>query len=269
MLCLALYLVLAALASFSLRLKNGRKFLNRVNYLLWKGCGQAAYSGIKHQILEICPTFVFLTFELVTITCIHISLQLSKEPVINQLAWFSLYLTRVSLILQDHLANAIGRCLMVAFREMNDEILAWEFSKFSQKLFINRNKLMTLTRGNSTLINFAADRFSYLSLALKELHQHYEFFWLPYFGHLCSVLIFMLAIIFLQDITTFTFINAMFSSVTTAKLLLVCFLLGDTSVQVSVFHEKAYRQCYGLLSIIVGGTSCGINWTHYGKNRGP
>jgi hypothetical protein len=236
LLCLTLYLVLATLASFSLRLKNGRKFLNRVNYLLWKGSGSAVSSSIKFQILEIFPIFVFLTFELVTITVLHFSIPLSNESFVKQLAWFSLYLTRVSLILQDHLANAIGRCLKIAFEELNDEILAWDFSKFTHKLFVNRKIIMT--GGNSTLIDSAADRFSCLSLALKELHQHYGFFWLPYFAHLSSILIFMLALIVLRDLTVITFVNAMFSSVTAARLLVVCFLLGDTSVQVS---EKSFE----------------------------
>jgi hypothetical protein len=236
LLCLTLYLMLAVLATFSLRLKNGRKFLNRINFLLWKGSGPAVSSSIKYQIFEIFPTFIFLTFELVTITSIHIFIPLTNESLINQLAWFSLYLTRVSLIFQDHLANAIGRCLKIAFKELNDEILAWDFSKFSHKLFVNRKKIMT--GGNSMLIYSAADRFSCLSLALKELHQHYGFFWLPYFAHLSSVLIFMLALIVLKDITAFTYVNAMFSTVTAAKLLVVCFLLGDTSEQVS---EKSFE----------------------------
>lgn len=239
LLCLTLYLALVILSSFSLRLKNGRKFLNRVNYLLWKGCSPAVYSSIKYQFMEICPTFVFFTYELATISFFHFALQIPNQSLINQLAWFSLYLTRLSVILQDHLANLIGRCLKRAFLEMNDEILAWDFSTFSQKLFVNRIKLMKLPSGNSTLIDSAANRFSCLSLALKELHEHHEFFWLPYIAHLSSVLIFVLALLVLQDPTTATLVNAMFSTVTAAKLLVVCILLGDTSEQVSVFHERA------------------------------
>jgi hypothetical protein len=266
LLCFTLYLILAALATFSLRTKNGRKFLNRVNHLLWKGCGPTVYSGIKYQILDICPTIIYLTFELITITFVHISLKLANQSLINQLAWFSIYLTRLSVIFQDHLANVIGRCLGRALREMNDEILAWDFS---QKLFTKRNKTMTLMSmsRNSTFINSAAARFSCLSLALKELHKHYEFFWLTYIAHLSSVLIFTLALVVLNDVAAFTYLNVMFSSLTATKLINVCFLLGDASMQVSL--KKALRKFYDyMFLIIVGGKSRGINWTRNGKSRG-
>jgi hypothetical protein len=229
MICLTTYQFLAIIASLTLRVKNGCTFINRVNFLLWEGCRSEMCYGIKYRFLELFPFFIFIGFELTILITFHLILRISSQPLIYQLTWFSLYLTRCSLVLQQHLGYAIGLRLKTAFVELNEEILTWDFS---HKIFSKRDKLTLINYENCTTIKSAATRFSFLSLALKELNQHFGLFWLLDLSHLCTILIFLLSQIILDKNASTFYLVSIFALVTAAKLTNICFLLGDASAQV-------------------------------------
>jgi hypothetical protein len=233
MICLATHLSFAILATLSLRLKKGRKFVNRVNFLLWGGCSSEICYGLKYHFIELFPFFIFISFELTILITFHSILSISSQPFLDQLSWFSLYLSRCSLVLQQHLGYAIGLRLKTAFTELNEEILNWDFS---HKIFSKRNKLTVMNCVNFTTIKSAATRFSHLSLALKELNQYYGLFWLLDLSHLCTILIFLLSQIILDNNASTFYLVAIFTLVTAAKLTNICFLLGDASAQVRSFN---------------------------------
>jgi hypothetical protein len=232
MICLTTYLFFAILATLSLRLKNGRKFLNRVNFLLWGGCRSEMSYGFKYRFMELFPFFIFISFELTILITFHFILSISSQPILDQLTWFSLYLSRFSLVLQQHLWYAIGLRLKTAFIELNEEILTWDFS---HEIFSKRNKLTVMNCVNFTTIKSAATRFSFLSLALKELNQYYGLFWLLDLSHLCTILIFLLSQIILDNNFATFYLVAIFTLVSAAKLTNICFLLGDASAQVRFY----------------------------------
>jgi hypothetical protein len=237
MLCLVIYCALEVLACSIQRFKDGRRFLNKINVLLWKASSGSTQitANLNRRTLEILPCILFLTFD-VSVTVIYHWLTLSAQPIFYQLTWLSFYSVRWSLIPLEHLGIAIATDLKKLFFALNEEILNLESS---QLFFVKTNTKRMTKSGMLGTIKSVAVRFSNLSIALKELNAFYGLFWLLNVAHLSTIITFLFSRWLSKESALMAAFLLVFGVVTSLRLSMLCFRLGDASAEVSshIFTE--------------------------------
>jgi len=208
------------MATLVLPLKDGSIFLKKINSLFWKSDLLSLHRKVSDPsgfYILLFTTFVAL--EVICIVFLHYYVILFTTPWTGQLHWMTIYVVRMLVVLQEQFGSVICLDLKSRLANLNDRIQNWAPAKF----FIKTNLI-------SRIVSAEAE-FSSLSLILKELNCRFGLFWLLDLSQLSMVLILTLANLTTIDMNTALTFLAVFA-LSAARLVMICFLLGDTTTQV-------------------------------------
>jgi len=217
------------MATLVLSLNDGCRFVNKINFLLWKCDALSNPKSSKHTAMKLLFA-TFLGLEFLTIVALYITLKQADTPWTNQLIGGCSFVARGLAVFQEQLSSIICLELKTRFSNLNDRILGWE-PKASAFL----NKAVFLRNESFSRITYAAAEFSNLSLALKELNSHFGIFWLLNVAQLNLILTAVLASLTTLPLTSNLGITMLvMSAISAIRLMTMCTLSGDTTTQVNV-----------------------------------
>jgi len=157
---------------------------------------------------------------------VHVLTGLLSMSFWKQVQCVTIYFVRFLLSIHEQLGTVLCLELKVRFIDLNQKILSW--SPESNLRHKKGDKLFPFAG-----ILSAISQFSNLSLAFKEVNRHFGLFWLLIITTNSVVLVILMAGLSSNDMGQSTVLSyAAFCTFTALRLLVICFVGGDTSFQV-------------------------------------
>jgi hypothetical protein len=166
----------------------------------------------------------FIIIEICLCTAVQFVGNKLNFPIQVRINWFGLYAVRLKVVCQEQLGALLCLEFQSRFRNLNVSLRDWRGVLDG----INASKNNIFSR-----VTCLAAEFSNLTLALEDINEHFGLHWLLQISQLTAALIVVLARMESLDefLPIATFLG--FAIVISARLIFLCFLLGETSDQVS------------------------------------